>query len=180
MNDAVRGGANIAAVERETGLGKDTLRVWERRYGFPQPLRDENGDRLYPTDQVSRLRLIKRLMDRGHRPGRLVQASDEVLQELSLEASHSLPGNLALTSAKPLGKEQEAHSEFFNLVFERILQHDLVGLRVLLSQCLAKEGLKRFVMDIVPRLNARVGEGWENGSVQDCGYILKKRRKLRN
>jgi hypothetical protein len=26
---------NIAAVERETGLGKDTLRVWERRYGFP-------------------------------------------------------------------------------------------------------------------------------------------------
>ena len=27
----------ISAVERETGLSKDTLRVWERRYGFPQP-----------------------------------------------------------------------------------------------------------------------------------------------
>ncbi|MBL8366565.1 MAG: cobalamin-binding protein, partial [Candidatus Accumulibacter sp.] len=23
---------NIGAVERDTGLGKDTLRVWERRY----------------------------------------------------------------------------------------------------------------------------------------------------
>ncbi|HRI93726.1 MAG TPA: MerR family transcriptional regulator, partial [Accumulibacter sp.] len=32
---------NIGAVERDTGLGKDTLRVWERRYGFPQPTRDE-------------------------------------------------------------------------------------------------------------------------------------------
>ena len=30
----------IADVERDTGLSKDTLRVWERRYGFPLPLRD--------------------------------------------------------------------------------------------------------------------------------------------
>jgi len=26
---------SIAAVERDTGLSKATLRVWERRYGFP-------------------------------------------------------------------------------------------------------------------------------------------------
>ena len=30
---------SIAAVERDTGLSKDTLRVWERRYGFPVPER---------------------------------------------------------------------------------------------------------------------------------------------
>ena len=40
-------GIGIAAVERDTGLGKDTLRVWERRYGFPQPLRDVFGERVY-------------------------------------------------------------------------------------------------------------------------------------
>ncbi|MBK8767339.1 MAG: MerR family transcriptional regulator, partial [Burkholderiaceae bacterium] len=28
---------SISAVERDTGLSKDTLRVWERRYGFPLP-----------------------------------------------------------------------------------------------------------------------------------------------
>ena len=33
----------IAAVERDTGLGKDTLRVWERRYGFPTPERERFG-----------------------------------------------------------------------------------------------------------------------------------------
>ena len=48
----------IAAVERDTRIGKDTLRVWERRYGFPAPLRDSNGERLYPLDQVEQLRHI--------------------------------------------------------------------------------------------------------------------------
>jgi len=58
---------SIAAVERDTGLSKDTLRVWEKRYGFPCPERDRQGERSYPIDQVERLRLIKRLLDVGHR-----------------------------------------------------------------------------------------------------------------
>ena len=37
---------SIAAVEREVGLSKDVLRVWERRYGFPLPSRDAPGERL--------------------------------------------------------------------------------------------------------------------------------------
>ena len=61
---------SIAAVERDTGLSKDTLRVWERRYGFPCPERDQAGDRIYPPEQVVRLHTIRRLMDAGHRPGR--------------------------------------------------------------------------------------------------------------
>ena len=64
----------IANVERETGLSKDLLRMWERRYGFPAPERDANGDRVYPAEQVERLRRIKRLIDRGHRPGKLIAA----------------------------------------------------------------------------------------------------------
>ncbi len=62
----------VGAVERETGLSADTLRVWERRYGFPQPLRDSGGRRRYPRAQVERLRQIKRLVDAGFRPGKLV------------------------------------------------------------------------------------------------------------
>ncbi len=41
---------SIAAVERDTGLSKDTLRVWERRYGFPTPGRDTLGERAYPLE----------------------------------------------------------------------------------------------------------------------------------
>ena len=32
--------STISDVERDTGVAKETLRVWERRYDFPQPLRD--------------------------------------------------------------------------------------------------------------------------------------------
>ncbi|MGA0089539.1 MAG: MerR family transcriptional regulator, partial [Burkholderiaceae bacterium] len=74
---------SIAAVERDTGLSKDTLRVWERRYGFPNPERDHFGERIYSIDQVDRLRAIRRLMDAGYRPGKIIGLSLEDLQALA-------------------------------------------------------------------------------------------------
>jgi DNA-binding transcriptional MerR regulator len=62
----------ISAVERETGLSKDILRAWERRYGFPLPERNARGDRRYPQQQVERLRKIKRLVDHGFRPSKIM------------------------------------------------------------------------------------------------------------
>src|ERR1700751_4539442 len=59
---------SIAAVERETGLGKDTLRAWERRYGFPIPQRDAAGVRGYPRALVEGLRLVQRVLLNGPRP----------------------------------------------------------------------------------------------------------------
>lgn len=60
----------INAVERETGISKELLRMWERRYGFPSPERDAQGDRIYPPDQVNKLRVVRRLIDAGFRPVR--------------------------------------------------------------------------------------------------------------
>jgi len=74
---------SIAAVERDTGLSKDTLRVWERRYGFPVPVRDGQGERAYPLEQIERLRVIKRLLDVGHRPGRVVNLPMDDLMALA-------------------------------------------------------------------------------------------------
>ena len=165
MSEAKNTWANIAAVERETGIGKDTLRVWERRYGFPRPERDENGDRLYPGDQVSRLRLIKRLMDRGHRPGRLVASEDAELHALAVDSSVVLPGGES-GSAVPRGRMHAGHDDgssdvlapsadmsnsAYDAVFSALRQHDVVGLRRSLTQSLAAEGLQTFVLDVLPR-----------------------------
>ncbi|HRH92850.1 MAG TPA: MerR family transcriptional regulator, partial [Agitococcus sp.] len=62
----------INAVERETGISKELLRMWERRYGFPQPQRDAQGDRVYPTEQINKLRIIRRLLDAGFRPSKVI------------------------------------------------------------------------------------------------------------
>jgi hypothetical protein len=74
---------SIGAVERETGLSKDVLRKWENRYGFPNPDRDMKGERVYPAEQVARLRQIKHLMGPGHRPSKLMNLSQSDLSDLA-------------------------------------------------------------------------------------------------
>lgn len=153
---------SIAVAERETGVGKDTLRVWERRYGFPQPVRDVRGDRLYPREQIARLRLIKRLMDSGHRPGKIVKASDEALQALS-------GGNTEV--AVEAGGEPVAESRYLQSSTEleavRVLRsHDAAAFRTLLSQQLARIGLEQFVTETLPRLNTLIGDAWAGGELQ--------------
>lgn len=143
---------NIAAVERDTGLSKDVLRMWERRYGFPVPERNANGERVYPAEQVERLRQIKRLMDQGHRPGKLIATPPEALPQLAPRRSRpSRAENEAIDTA---GLEE---------LLALIKQHDANGYVQVLQQRLARQGLQRFVQYIVAPLTQLVGEAWEDG-----------------
>jgi len=146
-------GLPIAAVERDTGLSKDTLRVWERRYGFPQPARDANGERVYPSDQVDKLRLLKRLMDQGHRPGKIAEQSLEQLQALA-EAGNG--------SASPASSEQRS-DDALGPFLELVTEHRVEDLRRELSMLTVKVGLARFVTDVIAPLTALVGETWARG-----------------
>ena len=145
---------NIAAVERDTGLSKDVLRMWERRYGFPIPDRDANGERVYSADQVERLRLIKRLMDMGHRPGKLIATPFEELAALA-------PRRAAPTRSMPA----KQHAELDELV-ALIRRHDGGSYVQAMQQRLARQGLQRFVQDTVAPLAHRIGEAWEQGRVE--------------
>lgn len=145
---------NIGAVERDTGLSKDVLRMWERRYGYPQPERDANGERLYPAGQVERLRLIKRLMDQGHRPGKLMSAPPEVLCELARRR----PATPAAAAQADIGELAE--------LLVSIRGHDAAGYRQAMLQRLARQGLQRFVQDTVAPLTRQVGEAWERGNIE--------------
>lgn len=149
---------SISAVERDTGLSKDTLRVWERRYGFPQPERDAFGERAYPMDQVERLRIIKRLLDAGHRPGRVVALEMSALQHLA-EGVSSLGGRP--TAAADSDDLRDLH-HFIDL----IKAHDVESLRRSLSQAQLKLGLSRFVTDMVAPLNNMVGDAWMRGYLE--------------
>lgn len=147
---------SIAAVERDTGLSKDTLRVWERRYGFPQPQRDNIGERAYSLDEVDKLRIVKRLLDAGHRPGRIVPLPLAALQELT-EQTVDQPQR---TNENTLGSEDlRAH-------LTHVRNHDTNALRTELLRLLARYGVARFVVEIVGPLNAAVGDGWIRGQIE--------------
>ncbi len=145
---------NIAAVERDTGLSKDVLRIWERRYGFPVPERDGNGERAYSADQVDRLRLIKRLMDQGHRPGKLMALSDEGL------------AGLAPRHPRPRAGAGEITVEPLDDLIEAIRRHDGIAYQQGMQHRLARQGLQHFVLDTVAPLTRQIGEGWEVGSLE--------------
>jgi MerR family transcriptional regulator, light-induced transcriptional regulator len=147
---------SIAAVERDTGLSKDTLRVWERRYGFPSPRRDLIGERAYTLDHVEKLRVIKRLMDAGHRPGRIVPLSFEELQTLS-DATVDQPARnieVALACCDVLA------------YLDLIRSHDVAALRGQLSRQLARLGIGRFVTEVIAPLNTAVGDAWIRGQME--------------
>lgn len=142
----------ISAVERDTGLSKDVLRVWERRYGFPLPERDSNGERLYPLPQVERLRTIKRLMDSGHRPGKLLSLSERDLEVLS--------------SRQTRPRRSDESGDLLRQVIGLIRGHDMPGLRQHLSVWLMKQGLQEFVVETVAPLNRAVTEAWMRGELE--------------
>lgn len=149
----LRPALGISATERETGLGKDTLRVWERRYGFPQPERDANDERLYPAEQVDRLRLIKRLMDQGHRPGRLMAASKEELQALYAPATTPT-------------RQDPADEAMVRELLALVKTHDVPQLRSALNQAMLRQGLQGFVLHSLAALNHAVGLAWMSGEFE--------------
>jgi MerR family transcriptional regulator, light-induced transcriptional regulator len=62
-----------------TGLSKDVIRVWERRYGVVQPLRGANRYRLYTDDDVVLLRYLKAELEKGQSIGELVAEGHDKL-----------------------------------------------------------------------------------------------------
>jgi DNA-binding transcriptional MerR regulator/methylmalonyl-CoA mutase cobalamin-binding subunit len=143
---------SIAAVERDTGLPKDTLRVWEKRYLFPQPGRDNFGERIYPIDQVEKLRVIKRLIDGGHRPGKIIGLSIDELAKLAEASSAGSRIHVAPDSLDEL-----------NGYMELIKRHNAEEFRQTMSRLALTMGLHRFVVEIVAPMNAMVGDAWARG-----------------
>lgn len=141
----------ISEVERDIGVAKETLRVWERRYAFPQPARDGNGERIYPVMQVERLRRVKRLIDQGFRPGKIIGLPDAQLMELG---------------GKPAdGRAAKVDDPEINACLDLLRAHKVQDLRQRLAQSLLRLGLRDFVVELVAPLTTAVGDSWSAGTI---------------
>jgi len=143
---------NISAVERDTGLSKDVLRMWERRYGFPKPGRDDNGERQYTIADVGKLRAMKRLMDVGLRPGKIIRLS--------------LPELNAMADSRAPARRDDLAPALERDILALLTSHDVAGLQTALTTCLMRQGLTRFVLETVTPLNRAVGDAWMRGDLQ--------------
>ena len=140
---------NIGAVERDTGIARDTLRIWERRYGFPEPIRNDKGERMYPEVQLRRLQRIRRLLDQGLRPGKVIGLNDAGLDKLE--------ANLYLE--KPL-------SDSVKHLLTVLQNTDGTELETALSIIYQQQGMQIFITETIVPLLYTVGERWAIGKLQ--------------
>jgi len=137
---------NIQQLSHEIGIGVDTLRVWERRYGFPAPQRDRRGHRCYSQNEVEELRIVKTLQDLGQRPGHLFALSPNQRRKL----------------LRDLIEEQAPESvELKYLATLMPVVEIAPQLRLLLST----QGLSEFIHETVAPLLQCLGLGWTDGSI---------------
>ncbi len=142
----------IGAVARATGLSADTIRVWQKRYGFPAPQRRPSGHRVYSLADVRRLRRISEALARGHRPGQVVRLSEPRLDAL-------------LTGAAPMGSASLHGATPLKSLMNLVRAHD--GQRLtsaLLSEAAALGPIEFLRLRIVPLIE-QVGQGWEKGEL---------------
>lgn len=141
----------INAVERETGVSKELLRMWERRYHFPMPDRDDQGDRIYSLDQVAKLRLLRRLIDAGFRPGKIIGLEVSALETL-----------LSAQNKSQLDVSPEMERELIQVLQSK----DPHRVREYLSHQLVRMGLYTFIIEFLQYANSIVGDAWMRGEVE--------------
>lgn len=82
---------SIGEIATQTGISVDTIRVWERRYGRPEPVRLPSGHRRYTREHLSWLRRVAEALALGNRPGVAVRAGDAELAKLLVHGAEARP-----------------------------------------------------------------------------------------
>jgi DNA-binding transcriptional MerR regulator/methanogenic corrinoid protein MtbC1 len=133
---------NIGIVSRMTGILIATLRIWERRYGFPHSARTAGGHRLYSEHEVMRLRWIKARHDEGMQPRQAIQA----MQHLERE------GRFPEAPLAPITFVQQKENGISLAVF-----------RENFTAAMALVPLEDLVLDVIVPAMSDIGEAWVEG-----------------
>ena len=134
---------SIGDICSETGLSADVLRVWERRYGFPVPVRLPSGHRRYRQGDLHQLRLMAEAVAQGHRPSLVARSGAAALKRLLI----------------PMDNPR------VDALFQAVVAMDTDRMRLLLRESLDHLGWKPFLQYIVAQLLDRVGMAWADGSI---------------
>ena len=141
----------IHRVAKLTGLSKDVIRVWERRYGLVKPSRSSNRYREYSDEEVALLRFVKAQMEQGATIG-------------SLAAEGHDPLVARMRIATPVSAEdQKPHERLLDDLMGSLDPLDKAGFERRLNGAVAVIPFEEAVQRILLPLQRRVGELWHQG-----------------
>ena len=134
-----------------TGLSRDVIRVWERRYGLVKPLRSANRYREYTDEDVTLLRFLKEELDRG-----------QTIGALAIEGRESLLQRMRQFST-PKQEELAPHKSLLDELISCLDPLDKIRFEQKLNGAVAVIPFDEAVQRILLPLQLRVGELWHQG-----------------
>lgn len=148
---------SIGALVKMTGISADTIRTWERRYGYPKAMRNEAGHRRYDLATSEFLLTVQRLISRGERPSEILRLShDELLAMLE-------PAKAISTTPAPTIPPQARAKEFSLNLLLKVEKLDGVQVDKVLQSAWSTLGVETFMAHLVLPLLHEVGNRWEHG-----------------
>ena len=153
----------IHRVAKLTGLSKDIIRVWERRYGLAKPSRSSNRYREYSDEEVALLRFVKAQMEHGATIG-----------SLAAEGHDSLVARMRV--ATPVSaEEQKPHERLLDDLIGSLDPLDKAGFERRLNGAVAVIPFEEAVQRILLPLQRRIGELWHQGRLNTAveHYVTK-------
>lgn len=151
MNHARGGKFYIKEVSALTGLSKQVIRKWEERYDIIQPVRHENGYRLYSEEDINTLLTIKSLQKKGFS---IKQASNLAKEKLDTMENATIQAKSSL--------DIELNYYVIQLMEIGYTCNEL-DLLIVLKQAYHFYGLEKFLTSVVSPFLQEVGDMWESG-----------------
>jgi DNA-binding transcriptional MerR regulator/methanogenic corrinoid protein MtbC1 len=127
---------NIGITSKLTGLSDHTLRVWEKRYDFIEPKRNDSGHRMYNQKEVDLLKTLNQLCLQGHNISFLkdkrIKELTQLLGDLGISDQTS---NQPLIDDSPIITENSLNNLLLGLENYRldIVSHEFYNMKMKLS-----------------------------------------------
>ncbi len=154
----------IKVVARRTGLSPHVIRAWEKRYKAVTPRRTPTNRRVYLTEDIERLILLRRATLAGRSIGQIAQMPTDELRELVTEdeiAQSQAPVSAAASIARP--HESNGALEAALTAVEKL---DPEALQAALERASVTMTRPALVDQIVAPLLERIGDAWRNGTLR--------------
>jgi len=159
---------NIGSVARMTDIPAATLRIWERRYNFPETERTEGKHRLYSDKEIQRLRWVKARLDEGMQVRQAIRALRAVEAEEDL-----VVGKPASPSPDERGVDVSEGDQIVNVhidalrkkLFDALQAHETEKADQVFNEAFALYTPESLIVDLIGPTLRDIGVGWEKGKI---------------
>lgn len=154
-----------------TGIPSATLRVWERRYGFPDTARTEGGHRLYSESDVLELKWVKSKIDEGMQTRQAVKALENLREEGTFPGEPNGAVESPYPSIRALDRtsDERVTDTFIErlqvALREALLELDTDRADQLFDEALALYPPEDVILKMIRPTLWEIGEGWVKGDI---------------